>query len=361
MTLDWLDHQIVGNTVLTWATGLGTFLALWALLAILHRLISERLRAAVERNRSGPVFVFSQITARTQPWFAPLLALFVGLRLLVSPPDLATLSATVFTIGLMLQVGLWAAAALDAWLTLRRRRQIVADPSEVAATDLLRVMVRVVVWTVVLIVTLDSLGINVTALVAGLGIGGIAVALAAQNVLGDLFASLSIVLDRPFVVGDALGIDDFTGRVERVGLKTTRLRSTSGEQLIFSNTDLLDSRIRNFQRMTERRVAFSIGVAYGTHPDVLQRIPAIVRAVIEAERDVRFEFAHFSRYGDFALIHDIVYHVLSPEARLQRELQHRINLALYRCFRDQGIAFALPARALDVAGVAGVPRPGEAA
>jgi small-conductance mechanosensitive channel len=200
---------------------------------------------------------------------------------------------------------------------------------------------RLVLWTAVLLLVLENLGVDVTALIAGLGVGGIAVALAVQNILGDLFASLSIVLDKPFAVGDFLIIDDFLGSVEHVGLKTTRLRSLSGEQLIFSNADLLGSRIRNYGRMFERRVVFTLGVTYQTPREKLVQIPIIIRKAIEEQEKVRFDRSHFQAYGDFSLNFETVYYVLAPD-------YNAINLRIHERFEQEGIEFAYPTQTLLV-------------
>jgi small-conductance mechanosensitive channel len=252
----------------------------------------------------------------------------------------------------VLQLGLWATAALTMFLALRRARQLTADPGAVAALDLIGFMLRLVVWAAVLLVLLDNLGVNITALIAGLGVGGIAVALAAQNVLGDLFASLSIVLDKPFVVGDFIVIGDFLGTVEHVGLKTTRLRSLSGEQVVFSNTDLLNSRIRNYGRMFERRVVSSIGVVYQTPSAKVRSIPATIREIVEAQQKVRFDRAHFQKFGDSALVFEFVYYVLTPDYNAYMDVQQSINLALLERFAAEGIEFAYPTTTVFLAGEA---------
>jgi len=195
---------------------------------------------------------------------------------------------------------------------------------------------------VVLLLALDTLGIDITALVAGLGVGGIAVALAVQKVLGDLFASLSIVLDKPFAVGDFLIIDQHMGSVEYVGLKTTRLRSLSGEQLVFSNSDLLGSRIRNYGRMYERRVVFNIGVTYQTPRDKLVMIPQILRAAIEAQKRTRFDRAHFKEFGDFALNFESVYYVVGPDYNTYMDIQQAINLFIQKVSKRKELS--LPTR-----------------
>ncbi|MBW2550586.1 MAG: mechanosensitive ion channel family protein, partial [Deltaproteobacteria bacterium] len=185
-------------------------------------------------------------------------------------------------------------------------------------------------------------------LVAGLGIGGIAIALAVQNVLSDLFASLSIVLDKPFIPGDFVVVGDMAGSVEHIGIKTTRIRSISGEQLIFSNADLLGSRIRNFGRMRERRVVFSLGVTYQTPADKLEGIPGMIRESIEAQDQVRFDRSHFASYGDSALNFETVYYVGSSDYATHMDILQAVNLAIYRKFASEGIEFAYPTQTLFV-------------
>jgi small-conductance mechanosensitive channel len=201
---------------------------------------------------------------------------------------------------------------------------------------------RLALWSTVALLVLANLGIDVTAMVAGLGIGGIAVALAAQNILGDLFASASIVLDKPFVIGDFIIVGEDMGTVEHIGLKTTRVRSLSGEQLVFANNDLLKSRIRNFKRMNERRAAFGIGVTYQTPAEKLAAIPAMLREAVEAQSPTRFDRAHFKQYGDSALLFEVVYYVLSPDYNLYMDIQQAINLAVFRRFAEEQIEFAHP-------------------
>jgi len=197
-----------------------------------------------------------------------------------------------------------------------------------------------------LLLALDNLGVNITALVAGMGIGGIAVALAAQNILGDLFASISIVLDKPFVINDFIIVGDYMGSVEHIGVKTTRIRSLSGEQIVFSNTDLLNSRVRNFKRMVERRVVFSFGVVYGTPAEKLEAIPGIVRGIIEAIDGTRFDRAHFAKYGDSSLDFEVVYFVVTGDYNVYMDIQQAINLAIYRSFEDEGLGFAFPTQTI---------------
>ena len=201
-------------------------------------------------------------------------------------------------------------------------------------------------WTTVAILILSTFGIEVTPLLAGLGVGGIAVGFALQQILGDIFCSVAIVLDRPFEVGDFIIIGDYMGTVERIGVKTTRVRSLGGEQIIFPNSDLLDSRIRNYKRMAERRVVFKFGVIYATPPRTSEQIPGLVRGSSRAIDQTRFDRAHFAVFGDSSLDFEVVYYVLSPDYNLYMDIQQQINLALVRAVASLGADFAFPTRTL---------------
>jgi len=340
--LEMLNYEILGNSVVAWIASFVLFLAVWAALGALRRIVRKRLLGRVDATAPPALQIARHVVGRTAGWFLLLIALYAGSRLLEPGPWTAAMIPRVATIGLVVQLGLWATAALTMFLTLRRAQQLVADPSTVAAIDLVGFLVRLVVWAAVLLVLLDNLGVNVTTLIAGLGVGGIAVALAAQNILGDLFSSLSIVFDKPFVVGDFIIVGDFLGSVEHVGLKTTRLRSLSGEQLVFSNTDLLNSRVRNYGRMFERRVVSSLRVTYRTPADKLARIPAMIREIAEREQKLRFDRAHFRALAESALLFEYVYYVLTPDYNFYMDLQQRINIALFERFAAEGIEFAYP-------------------
>jgi len=220
------------------------------------------------------------------------------------------------------------------------------DAASVATITAFGFIGRLFLWTIVLLLILDNLGVDITSLIAGLGIGGIALALAAQNILGDLFASLSIMLDKPFVIGDFIIVDEYMGSIEQIGLKTTHLRSLSGEQLIISNADLLKSRIRNYKRMYERRVVFSLGVIYQTPYDKLKTIPAMVREIIEAQEQTRFDRAHFKEFGNSSLNFEIVYWVKNPDYNVYMDLHQAINMEIFRRFEEEGIVFAYPTQTL---------------
>jgi small-conductance mechanosensitive channel len=348
-----LDYELFGNPLGAWLASFAVFFVVWAVLVVVRRVVRKRLLGSVGKTSPAALQIAHSVVTHTGGWFHVLVALYAASRLLAPGRWTETLLPQIVTVGLVLQLGLWATAGLTTFLTVRRAQQLAADPSTVAAMDFVGFLLRLVVWAAVFLLLLDNLGVNVTTLIAGLGVGGIAVALAAQNVLGDLFASLSIVLDKPFVVGDSIAVADFTGSVEHVGLKTTRLRSLSGEQVIFSNTDLLNSRIRNYGRMYERRVVSSIGVTYQTPAAKLRRIPEIIREIVQGQSKVRFDRAHFQKLGDSSLAFEFVYYVLTPDYNHYMDVQQNINLALLEQLAAEGVEFAYPTQTVFVAGTAG--------
>jgi small-conductance mechanosensitive channel len=201
---------------------------------------------------------------------------------------------------------------------------------------------QMTVWSLILLLCLEALGVNVNSLIASLGVGGIAVALAAQNVLGDLFASISILLDKPFVAGDAIQVGDFVGTVERIGVKTTRLRSVDGEEIVMGNSDLVSSRIRNYKRVNERRVVCQLGVAYQTASNLAEAVPGMLREIVQGVPQARFDRAHLKALADSSILFELVYCVQSPDFNVRMDAQQAVNLAILRRFKREGIEFAYP-------------------
>lgn len=345
---DWFDYQLFGNPLRDWTISLGVLVVTLALLFLVRRLVRKRLQKLADDGDRVSFKVARHIVGQTKGWFLMLIAANLALRSINANSTFDTVFGRLLVIGMLVQMGLWATAGLGRFMLLRRQKQLEEDASAVAAMDVVSFLTRVAVWAIIFLVALDNVGINITALVAGLGVGGIAVALAAQNIISDLFASLSIVLDKPFVLGDFLIIDDLAGNVEKVGLKTTRVRSLSGEQLVFSNNDLLKCRIRNYGRMFERRIAFTIGVVYQTPAEKLEQIPKILEDIMAKQESARFDRAHFQRFGDFSLNFEIVYYVESSDYRLYMDIQQAVNLEIYRRFADAGIEFAYPTQTVFV-------------
>jgi small-conductance mechanosensitive channel len=329
------------------ALGVGAFafVLLWFARGMIRRRYARLARTPETELLEIPLSAASRTTLP----FMFVVAAFAGLMSYGIEGRPATLLRSVTMIALFWQAGLWTSTAAVAWLERRSSLMIEDDKAVAGSVGIIRFVARVAIWAVVLLLSLDNLGVDITALIAGLGIGGIAVALALQNVLGDLLASLSIALDRPFVIGDFLIIGEHMGAVEYIGIKSTRLRSLSGEQIVMSNADLLASRLRNYGRMQERRVVFKLGVTYETPREKLLKLPPLLRSVIESQDGVRFDRAHFASYGDFSLDFEIVYYVLSADYGRYMDVQQAINFRIHEEFEALGVDFAYPTQTLWLA------------
>jgi small-conductance mechanosensitive channel len=341
-----LNLDLTDKPIEMWLFAITVAIISFLLLKLVVRLLCRRLERVAKRTNTPIDDGILTVINKTQWWLLALLALYAGTLFAALPAGVAQLLDKVLIIALLIQFGIWGGSTLKFILEIYRQRQMKKDPAGVTALNAIGMFASGLLWLALLLLALDNLGYNVTALIAGLGVGGVAVALAVQNILGDLFASLSILIDKPFVVGDFLIVDDYMGSIEHVGLKTTRIRSLSGEQLVFSNSDLLKSRLRNYGRMYERRVAFNIGVTYDSSREQLQKIPQIMRRAIEEQDKTRFDRCHFSKYGDYALIFETVYYVLDPDYNLYMDIQQTINLRINEAFEQEGIEFAYPTQTL---------------
>jgi small-conductance mechanosensitive channel len=338
----WLERTLLVGVPLLTALGV-TVLVFFGLLLV-RRLIVQRAARLADRTATEVDNLLVDLTRRTRPLLILVVALYLGSLALEPPLRVFGALRVAMILAVAFQAGLWVSAGIDFWVARSRKRLMTQDVTTASLLGVLRFAAKLVLWSVVLLVGLDNLGVDVTALIAGLGIGGVAVALALQNILGDLLASLSIVLDKPFVIGDTITVDTLTGTVENIGLKTTRLRATSGEQIVLSNGELLKSRIRNWARLQERQVTLTFGVAYPAPADKLAKIPGLVQGIIESQGQVRFDRAHFKGIGASSLDFEAVYKVLSPDLKLHMDRQQAILLELLRALEREGIELALGGR-----------------
>ena len=357
-----LEWQFYHNSLQAWLVAGIVFVVIGTTLLIVRTLLTRRLAKVAARTSTTADDAVVDLLRRTRYFFI-LAAAVAGATFFLDLPKRALAVGHVLgTIALILQFAIWGNGLINFWFQNYAERKADSDVASRTTIAAFSFVARAIMWAILLLVALNRLGVDITALVTGLGVGGIAVALAVQNVLGDVFAALAIVLDKPFVVGDSISVDTLSGTVEHVGLKTTRIRSVNGEQLIFSNTDLLKSRIRNFKRMQERRVVLTIGVSYDTPLETVARIPAMLREAVEAQQQVRFDRSHFMSYGESALVFETVYFVLTADYMTFANLNQAVNLAVLRRFSAEKIDFAFPTRTIVVrgaapAGPAAVPAP----
>jgi small-conductance mechanosensitive channel len=342
-----LDRVLYHNSMRQWGIAIAVALVAFLGLLLVRVVLVGRLGVVAKRTSTELDDILVELVSRTRPYFLAATAIVVGSHFLSLPATTDRYFDATFALVLLVQCGLWGAGAVDLWVQRHTAlRSAGADTASATTMRALGVAAKLVLWAIVFITALDKFGVNVTTLVTGLGIGGVAIALAVQNILGDLFAALSIVFDKPFDVGDAIAVDQAQGTVERIGLKTTRIRSISGEQIIISNSELLKSRIRNYKRQLDRRVVFTSDITYDTAPEVIAGIPGIIREVISAQQPVRFERSHFTQYTDSALRIETVYYVLDADYGRYLDIQQRINLELLRRFNAEKIHFAFPTRSV---------------
>lgn len=321
----------------------------FAIMVVLH-LLTRRARSWASRSGSATAHTAADVLAGTSRLLVLLVALLVGANFLDLPLRWETRLSQLWFVAVALQLGLWGMRAIGLGVGRYVQRHSSSGMTQVSASaTLLSWGLRTLLWSVVALAILSNLGVNITAFIASLGVGGIAVALAVQNILGDLFASLAIAVDKPFEVGDFIVVGNVSGTVQVIGLKTTRIRSLQGEQIVMSNTDLLKQTISNYRMLEKRRIVFQFGVSYATTPEQAEAIPGVVRRLIEAHPELRLDRVHFKSFGEGSLQYEVVYIVQDPAFNLYMDLQQSINLALMREFKAMGVAFAFPTSTVHIA------------
>ena len=331
----YLSKPVLGNHVGVWALALLAGLVAFIAIRITVRSIARRLAARAEKSGNKVLGFLAEVVGRTSVLTILLASIVVATQFLQLPGNLAGLLRSLLVVTALLQGGLWASLLLEKWLEFRISAK--KEASRSTAVTLLSFAGKLLLWGFIALLSLENLGIDVTALIAGLGVGGIAIALATQTLLGDLLGSVVIAIDKPFEVGDLIIVGDLSGNVETIGLKTTRVRSIYGEQIVFSNMDLLGSRIRNYKRMSERRVVFTMELPGTTPMEKLEALPGLIQAEIAALPDLRFERAYFLRFAPAGQVWEVVFYVLSSDIGLHMDRQHQVNLALCKRFLKEGI------------------------
>lgn len=345
MNLTILEQVFLGNRILDYVIALAVLLFSLVFVKVVVRMIIRRFKKyALKTTTTIDDFMVTILERIVLPVLY-LSCFYLGLKILKLPTVMDgvinVIELAVITFLAARIIILLLGYSLNAYLTKKQE-----DPTLVRSLDGMSNVAKFLVWALALIIFLDNIGFKVTTMIAGLGIGGIAVAIAAQALLKDFFSYFSIVFDRPFKLGDYIIIGDFMGTVEYIGIKTTRIRSLGGEQVVFSNTDLTDSRVRNYRLMEKRRVLFRIGVTHQTSLAQMKEIPKIIEKIIRDTKDTAFDRAHFFNYGDFNLIFEVVYFVLSPDYNKYMDIQQEINFAIKEEFEKRGIEFAYPTQRL---------------
>lgn len=344
----WLNQLVFQRTVEAWLAAAGILIAILLGWRILRSIVVRRSFRLPTPAGEEVEALAVQLVTRTRFLIVLVIALYAASFVLDLPEARTRLIRTLAVVALLVQGALWGNHLITFWLTRYLKRRRADDATSRTTLSTLGFVVRTALWATLLLLGLDNIGIKVTGLITGLGIGGVAVALAAQEVLKDLFASLAIALDKPFLIGDGITVADFSGTVEHIGIKTTRLRSTTGEEVIFSNSDILNSRIRNYQRLRERRSVFQLRVSYDTPVEKVAAIPSLLSTIVAAQRSVTLERAHLVSLGESAMLFEVSLLFHTPSFIEFVDAQQEINLAVLRRFRDEGIRIGLPAEVVHL-------------
>ena len=345
---EFLYYRFYNNTVLDYLVFLGAVIVSIVAIRIIGNLIIKHFAklAKITKTTVDDYFI-KHIKKYGMPAFY-FTALYFDTKILTLSDDLQSIVNLVVLAVVTVMVALFASAVIvmlfnKYWEGKR------TDANKELAIKTLSGLLKIVIWAIAIILFLDNVGIKITTLIAGIGIGGIAIAFAAQAILEDIFCFFTIFFDRPFEIGDFLIVGDEMGTVEYIGLKTTRLRALDGEQLIFANSDLTGSRIQNYKTMENRRVLFTLGVTYDTAHEKLKKIPEIIEKIVNDIAETNFGRAHFASYGDFSLNFEIVYFILSDDYLKYMDIHQQVNLKIKEEFDNRGIEFAFPTKTIHIA------------
>jgi small-conductance mechanosensitive channel len=340
-------EMLLGNPLSDWLAAAIVALLVWTVLWALRKFVARHFESYAKGEHPTLMRLVAYLISHTTRLFILAIIVDAAQEILTLPKKMQRGIDHTVMILVLVQIGIWAGSSVRFYLELKRRERGVDRVFE-GSLDIINFVARSFIWAFLTLIALDNLGVNITALLAGLGVGGVAVALALQNVLSDLFASLSIALDKPFMIGDILTIDSFNGTVEHIGIKTTRLRSDSGEQIILSNADMLKSRLRNFGRLQERRILATIRVAYQTPAEKLKEIPQLLRDIVLEHGQARFERCHLTTLGESAVQFELSYFVQQPSSNPLLDLQQSVNFRIIDEMRRLGIEFAYPTQLVYV-------------
>ena len=344
-----LAYQALDNTVFQYLIAVAVFLALFLILKIFKNIVILRLKRLSEKTKTDIDDLLIKIISSVRQSFYLFVSLYIAIRFL----NCSELFFKVINYLFFFIIAYYIVKAIESVIDygaeklVERRKKQEKELSE-SVVSLLKKILKAVIWVLAVIIVLQNLGYNITALAAGFGIGGIAIALALQNILGDLFASFAIYFDKPFEIGDYIVVGDDAGTVKQIGIKSTRIQSRQGEQLVISNKELTSARVHNYKKMERRRVVFSFGLAYETPTKKLRKVPDIIREIIYNIEITEIDRVFFNKFGEFSLNFEVVYWLKSSDYEGFIESQPKINLAIMEAFKKEGIEMAYPTQTIFV-------------
>ena len=342
--MQFLNYVLLDNTVIKWITAILFTCLVFALAKLIKYLLLRKWNRVALKTKNKVDDLVVNAIKQTKDLLVFLLGIYAGTRVLILSEEVKAIINKGFYIALALQIGFWLGGIINYFTELQQEGQ---EKQQRTAVNAFGLFGKILVWLIVALVTLQNVtGMELDALIASLGIGGIAVGLAVQNILKDLFASLSIFLDKPFLVGDYITVNDIGGNVENIGIKSTRVRTLLGEEVVFSNSDLLESRVHNYRKLERRREVLHIGVSAETSVNVLRDLPAIFAEVISAQVDSTFSRAHLSELGEYAFMYEVVYFIESPDYDVYMDAKEQIHLGILERLQEKGIELPYPTQSI---------------
>lgn len=338
----YLTTEYFGNSLAEYLVAFFIFAAIWIAIIVFRTIVLVKMQSLTEKTATEYDNRIVRGIASISHFFYIFLSVYLTVKTLTLSETVTNVFDALFVILIVFETAkLFQLLVEIAFFKASTKK-------DQTMLNALRLVTGILVWTIGILLILSNFGFDITALAASLGIGGIAIALAAQNILGDLFSSFSIYMDKPFQIGDFIIIGTDMGTVKKIGLKTTRIQSLRGEELIVSNQELTSTRILNFKRMEKRRIVFSFGVEYSTKTAKLEKIPGMIKKIIEKAKLAEFDRAHFFQFGDFSLVFEVVYYVTSAEYNEYMDTQQEINLGIRKAFEKEEIVMAFPTQTLFV-------------
>jgi len=335
----YLQLNFLGNSVKDYLITIFVFFISLAIFKIFQKSLLSKLSKLAQKTKTEVDDLIVKIIHSLRPPFYFFLAFYIAIQFLTINDFLTKIINAVLIIWIIYQT-IQVFQILINYLTTKKLKDSKSTISFIGSLS------KAILWTFGILLILSNLGINITSLIAGLGIGGVAVALALQNILGDLFSSLAIHLDKPFEEGDFIIVGEDLGVVKKIGIKTTRILSLQGEEIVISNKELTSTRVHNYKKMRARRVVFSFGVTYDTPLEKLKRIPQIIKEIIERQESAQFDRAHFHKYGDSALLFEIVYYVKTGDYNQYMNVNQEIHFKIKEIFEKENISFAFPTQTI---------------
>ncbi|MBU4536661.1 mechanosensitive ion channel family protein [Patescibacteria group bacterium] len=335
--------ELWGNSIFEYGVALGVFIIFLIVFKIFQVIILKRLKKLSKRTATDVDDIMIEAVQSLKPPFYYFVSLYLILPFLTIKEGVLGIITGLLLVLIVFQI-IKAFLILVDFIFGKLADKEESNGEERMAYSYLGTFSKILIWTFGLLLILSNLGLDVTTLVAGLGIGGIAFAFALKEILGDLFASFVIFFDKPFLIGDNIQVGGVKGKVTKIGIKTTRIQSSEGEEVVMSNQDLTSKELHNYQKLEERKVSLSIGVIYETSLDKLKQIPIWIQQIISGMNDIRFDRAHFSRFDDSALGFDVVYYMETDDYKKYMDAQQEINFKILEKFKKEGIEMAYPTR-----------------